>query len=97
MGNKTSYKRVASAQITTKPGVLHAYAVGTNGMNDATIKIYDTDSAALAADTNCMWECTVPSTGMYGGRNVLPRGLDFKVGLYVELIGAGAFYFIEYK
>ena len=73
MAHRSSYKQTSSAQITTKPGTLVAYFVGTNGVADGNIKVYDVDAAADIADANCLVDCTVVAANYYGGRNVLSR------------------------
>lgn len=95
---RSSYKRTSSAQITTKPGVLTAYFVGTDGANNATVKIYDVNSSTEIADDNCIVDITIVAASLYGGRNILPNGLTYNSGLYVALSGAGSgYYFVEYN
>ena len=94
---KTTYKRTATAQITTKPGRLKAYFLGTNGIANGNLKIYDVAAAADIADSNCLIDMTVVAASFYGGRNLPDEGLQYYNGLYIVVTGDGAYYFSEYK
>ena len=96
MAAKSTHELVADTQIKVGPGVLCALTVVTDGANDARTILYDVAAAADVAPSNKITEITVISTSNYGGRTWV-EPVMFQAGLYADINGTGASFFVEWR
>jgi len=87
----TSGEQTADGLIFTGQANITAIQVVTDGTNDAKIIIYDNTSAA----GRVVFECTVTGASHYGGRVFVPP-IELYDGIYADISGTGASYFVEY-
>ena len=96
MAAKTTYELVADKQVKVGPGVVCAVTVVTDGSNDARCILYDAAAVGDIAVTNKITEITVKGANHYGGRTWV-EPVRFTEGLYADVNGTGASYFIEWR
>ena len=97
MATKTTYKKTTDAQIFVGPGVLKGFAVHTDGAATGQLELHDCAAAVDATDANQITDWTVVGAAFNSGRNFGDDGLTINDGLYANITGANAFYFIEYE
>ena len=87
----SSGEQTADAAIYSGSADITAIQVCTDGINDGKVIIYDntTDSGKV------VFEATVTGASHYGGRVFVPP-IEVSNGIYVDVTGTGASYFVEY-
>lgn len=81
----------ADALICTGRCVLYGLLIETDGTNNVTAVIYDN----TAASGKILRKMIVPGANFYGGFE-LPVGLNSTTGIYVDITGTGAAYWITW-
>lgn len=76
---------VASALIATGRNSLRGISVNTDGVNTATVIVYDNTSAA----GKILMKVAVPGASLHGGFS-LDMPARAEIGLYVSIAGTGA-------
>lgn len=87
----TSGEQTSDQLILTGPGAITAIKVVTDGTNDATLILYDNTSAAGTV----VDETKVNGANHYGGRNII-FPIKVNTGIYANIEGTDASYFVEY-
>ena len=95
MAVRTTYELTSDKLVKASVGYLHGITIITDGTNNATVSLYDVNSAGDIDTTNKITEITVVGSNMYGGRN-WPMPLRFNNGLYADVTGTGASYIVEF-
>jgi hypothetical protein len=94
MAARSTHELTADTQISTKAGAVCALTVVTNGSADARVILYDAAAVGDILVTNKIAEITVVALSHYGGRTWV-EPVRFTEGLYADVDGAGASFFVE--
>lgn len=92
-----SLQRISTGRLTSDTsvvdakGVLYGLLIETDGVNDATVTIYDN----TAASGKILRKMTVPGADFYGGFE-LPAGLVANHGIYADVSGTNAAFWVTY-
>jgi len=87
----SSGEQAADALIFDGSALITALQVVTDGTNDGKLIVYDNTSAAGTVIN----EFTVTGASHYGGRVFIPP-IEAQTGIYCDISGTGATYFVEY-
>ena len=80
-------KKVASGVVCANPCIFHGYLVGTDGVNDVTVTLFDKASAASGEEIVPTATYDASAGGINGATGMNVRCVN---GIYLELSVAGA-------
>ena len=97
MGNNigprfTTDRLAADTAVLAQKGYLFGCLVETNGTNAVTLTLYD---HASAASGKILRKIIVPGANSYGGFE-LPVGIEAANGIYADVTGTGAAFWVTY-
>ena len=99
---KSLYEKDASELIYTEDVTITGVMVNTDGTNDATLYIYDSntdvENSSVVHKVFTFCEIKVTGSDYWGGRNFNPPdGIRLNHGMHTILVGTGATYTIEVR
>jgi len=93
---RTTYELTADRQIKIGSGAICSLTIVTDAANNAAVSLYDVADSGDIAASNKITEITVLAGSNYGGRSWF-EPVRFNQGLYADVTGTGASYFVEWR
>jgi hypothetical protein len=86
-------KKTSSGIVTSKPCTLHAMLIGTDGVNDPIVTLYDgTDNTGIEIVPSSTYDASIFGLNGFSG-----IAIQCLTGLYVEITTGGAIEVVTYR